>query len=157
MALNEKVALVTGSARRIGRAVADALAARRVHQAVHYRTSKAEADEAVEAHRAQGVEAEAFRADLSEVKEAEALASAVLERFGRIDILVNNASVFFPSPLGEVTELQWDVLLNTNLKGPFFLAQTVGLAMKAAGGGTIVNIGDWVILQCMQILDILLN
>lgn len=144
MALNEKVALVTGSARRIGRAVADALAARGVHQAVHYRTSKAEADEAVEAHRAQGVEAEAFRADLSQVKEAEALASAVLERFGRIDILVNNASVFFPSPLGEVTELQWDVLLNTNLKGPFFLAQTVGLAMKAAGGGgTIVNIGDW--------------
>ena len=98
MALNEKVALVTGSARRIGRAVADALAARRVHQAVHYRTSKAEADEAVEAHRAQGVEAEAFRADLSEVKEAEALASLVIERFGRIDILLNNASVFFPSP-----------------------------------------------------------
>ncbi len=143
MTLHEKVALVTGSAKRIGRAVANALADRGVHQAVHYRTSKTEADEAVELFRVLGVEAESFQADLSQVKEVEALASEVLKRFGRLDILVNNASVFFPSPLGEVTDLQWDTLINTNLKGPFFLAQKVGLAMKAAVGGTIINIGDW--------------
>lgn len=143
MTLQEKVALVTGSAKRIGRAVANALADRGVHQAVHYRTSKTEADEAVELFRVLGVEAESFQADLSQVKEVEALASEVLKRFGRLDILVNNASVFFPSPLGEVTDLQWDTLINTNLKGPFFLAQKVGLAMKAAVGGTIINIGDW--------------
>ncbi|MCH7922479.1 MAG: SDR family oxidoreductase [Nitrospinae bacterium] len=143
MKLQEKVALVTGSAKRIGRAVANALADRGVHQAVHYRTSKTEAEDAVELFRVLGVEAESFQADLSQVKEVEALASEVLKRFGRLDILVNNASVFFPSPLGEVTDLQWDVLINTNLKGPFFLAQKVGLAMKAAVGGTIINIGDW--------------
>ncbi|MCZ6660389.1 MAG: SDR family oxidoreductase [bacterium] len=143
MTLHEKVALVTGSAKRIGRAVANALADRGVHQAVHYRTSKTEADEAVELFRVLGVEAESFQADLSQVKEVEALASEVLKRFGRLDILVNNASVFFPSPLGEVTDHQWDTLINTNLKGPFFLAQKVGLAMKAAVGGTIINIGDW--------------
>ncbi|MFB3072202.1 MAG: SDR family oxidoreductase [bacterium] len=143
MTLHEKVALVTGSAKRIGRAVANALADRGVHQAVHYRTSKTEADEAVELFRVLGVEAESFQADLSQVKEVEALASEVLKRFGRLDILVNNASVFFPSPLGEVTDIQWDTLINTNLKGPFFLAQKVGLAMKAAVGGTIINIGDW--------------
>ncbi|MCZ6701271.1 MAG: SDR family oxidoreductase [bacterium] len=143
MTMQEKVALVTGSAKRIGRAVANALADRGVHQAVHYRTSKTEADEAVELFRALGVEAESFQADLSQVKEVEALASEVLKRFGRLDILVNNASVFFPSPLGEVTDHQWDTLINTNLKGPFFLAQKVGLAMKAAVGGTIINIGDW--------------
>lgn len=143
MTLQEKVALVTGSAKRIGRAVANALAERGVHQAVHYRTSKTEADEAVELFRVLGVEAESFQADLSQVNEVEALASEVLKRFGRLDILVNNASVFFPSPLGEVTDLQWDALINTNLKGPFFLAQKVGLAMKAAVGGTIINIGDW--------------
>lgn len=143
MTMQEKVALVTGSAKRIGRAVANALADRGVHQAVHYRTSKTEADEAVELFRVLGVEAESFQADLSQVKEVEALASEVLKRFGRLDILVNNASVFFPSPLGEVTDLQWDTLINTNLKGPFFLAQKVGLAMKAAVGGTIINIGDW--------------
>ena len=143
MTLQEKVALVTGSAKRIGRAVANALADRGVHQAVHYRTSKTEADEAVELFRVLGVEAESFQADLSQVNEVEALASEVLKRFGRLDILVNNASVFFPSPLGEVTDHQWDTLINTNLKGPFFLAQKVGLAMKAAVGGTIINIGDW--------------
>ena len=143
MTLQEKVALVTGSAKRIGRAVANALADRGVHQAVHYRTSKTEAEDAVEMFRILGVEAESFQADLSQVKEVEALASEVLKRFGRLDILVNNASVFFPSPLGEVTDLQWDTLINTNLKGPFFLAQKVGLAMKAAVGGTIINIGDW--------------
>ena len=143
MTLQEKVALVTGSAKRIGRAVANALADRGVHQAVHYRTSKTEAEDAVKLFRVLGVEAESFQADLSQVKEVEALASEVLKRFGRLDILVNNASVFFPSPLGEVTDLQWDVLINTNLKGPFFLAQKVGLAMKAAVGGTIINIGDW--------------
>lgn len=143
MTMQEKVALVTGSAKRIGRAVANALADRGVHQAVHYRTSKTEAEDAVELFRVLGVEAESFQADLSQVKEVEALASEVLKRFGRLDILVNNASVFFPSPLGEVTDLQWDTLINTNLKGPFFLAQKVGLAMKAAVGGTIINIGDW--------------
>ena len=143
MTLQEKVALVTGSAKRIGRAVANALADRGVHQAVHYRTSKTEAEDAVELFRVLGVEAESFQADLSQVKEVEALAEEVLKRFGRLDILVNNASVFFPSPLGEVTDLQWDTLINTNLKGPFFLAQKVGLAMKAAVGGTIINIGDW--------------
>lgn len=143
MSLENKVALVTGSAKRIGRVVAEALAARGAHQAVHYMTSKDEARGAVEAFRAMGIEAEAFRADLSQVKEAEALAERVLERFGRVDVLVNSASVFFPSPLGEVTDLQWDALFNTNLKGPFFLAQKIGLVMKEAGEGIIINIGDW--------------
>jgi len=71
------------------------------------------------------------------------MVAQVLAAFGRIDVLVNCASVFYRKPLEELTEHDWDVNLDTNLKAPFFLAKFAGAAMRRQGAGKIVNIGDW--------------
>src|SRR5579863_3904640 len=116
MNLKGKVALVTGAGRRIGRAIACDLAAHGASIAVHYRASHDEA-EAVVAEI--GANAQSFRANLESVIEIEQLVAKVLDAFGRIDILVNSASVFTPTPLAELTERDWDSNLDTNLKAPF--------------------------------------
>src|SRR5271156_2116728 len=110
MYLKDKVALVTGAGRRIGRAIALELAARGASIAVHYRSSHAEADGVVAGIRANGGKAQAFRANLEHVAEIEKMVAEILDAFGRIDILVNSAAVFVPTPLNEITELEW----NTN-------------------------------------------
>jgi pteridine reductase len=71
------------------------------------------------------------------------MVSEILGSFGRIDILVNSASVFAPTPLAEITERDWDANLDTNLKGPFFLSKFAGAAMRRQGAGKIINLGDW--------------
>ncbi len=143
MELKGKVALVTGSAKRVGRSIALALAARGAHVAIHYRSSQGEADKLVREINSAGARAQAFRADLEKVQEIENIIGQVLGVFGRIDVLVNSASVFYRKPLEEVTEYDWDHNLNTNLKAPFFLSKYAGLAMRRQGAGKIVNIGDW--------------
>jgi NAD(P)-dependent dehydrogenase (short-subunit alcohol dehydrogenase family) len=143
MELKGKVALVTGSAKRVGRAIAAALAERGASVAIHYRSSKDEADQLARELSGSGVRAQAFHADLEKVHEIEAMTQEVLRVFGRIDVLVNSASVFYRKPIEEVTEYDWDRNLNTNLKAPFFLSKFAGLAMRRQGAGKIVNIGDW--------------
>jgi NAD(P)-dependent dehydrogenase (short-subunit alcohol dehydrogenase family) len=143
MQLDGKVALVTGASRRVGRAIAAALAARGCSVAVHYRSSRADADEVVKEIAGKGGTAEAFHADLENVAQIEAMVAAAAARFGRIDVLVNSASVFYRKPLQEITERDWDSNLDTNLKAPFFLSKFAGLQMRAQGAGKIVNIGDW--------------
>jgi pteridine reductase len=143
MQLDGKVALVTGASRRVGRAIASALASRGASIAVHYRSSRADADATVKEIAAGGGTAEAFHADLESVAEIETMVAAVAARFGRIDVLVNSASVFYRKPIEELTERDWDANLNTNLKAPFFLSKFAGLRMRAQGAGKIVNIGDW--------------
>jgi pteridine reductase len=143
MQLDGKVALVTGASRRVGRAIGAALAARGCSLAVHYRSSHAEADALVTEIAGKGGNAEAFHADLEKVAQIETMVAAVAERFGRIDVLVNSASVFYRKPLEELTERDWDTNLDTNLKAPFFLSKFAGLRMRAQGAGKIVNIGDW--------------
>jgi pteridine reductase len=143
MELRGKVALVTGAARRVGRTVAMELAARGAVMAIHYRTSRAEAEEAVSEISRSGGRASAFSANLEQVAELEAMVAAIITEFGRIDVLVNNASVFYRKPLEELTEHDWDVNLNTNLKAPFFLSKFAGAAMRRQGAGKIINIGDW--------------
>jgi pteridine reductase len=147
MELKGKVALVTGSAKRVGRAIALAMAERGATVAIHYRTSKAEADAFVQELAARSVRAQAFHADLEKVHEIETMVQEVLRAFGRIDVLVNCASVFYRKPLEEVTENDWDRNLNTNLKAPFFLSKFAGLAMRSQGAGKIVNIGDWAAIR----------
>lgn len=147
MELKGKVALVTGSAKRVGRAIAVAMAGRGATVAIHYRTSKAEADELAAELSRGGVRAQAFYADLEKVHEIEAMTQEILRAFGRIDVLVNCASVFYRKPLEEVTEYDWDRNLNTNLKAPFFLSKFAGLAMRRQGAGKIVNIGDWAAIR----------
>ena len=144
MQISGSVILVTGSARRVGKAIATALTQKGARVAIHYRTSHREAlrlaKELKGKYRAQ---AEVFKADLSKKNEVERLARDVYRRFHRIDVLVNNASVYYKTPFGKVTERNWDEHLNANLKGPFFLSQAVGVRMKKAGRGKIVNLCDW--------------
>jgi NAD(P)-dependent dehydrogenase (short-subunit alcohol dehydrogenase family) len=143
MELQGKVALVTGAGKRVGRAIALCLAARGCALAVHYRTSRKEAQDVVGEITGKAGRARAFGADLASVNEIEAMVQAVLGAFGRIDIVVNCASVFYRKPLEEVDEHDWDLNLDVNLKAPFFLSKFAGLAMRRQGAGKIVNIGDW--------------
>jgi pteridine reductase len=141
--LSNRVALVTGAARRIGRAIALDLAAHGASIAVHYRTSQSEADAVVAEITNNGGKAQAFRANLEHVAEIEQMVASILDAFGRIDILVNSASIFAPTPLATLTERDWDANLDTNLKAPFFLSKFAAAAMRKQGAGKIVNLGDW--------------
>jgi pteridine reductase len=143
MELKGKVALVTGAGRRVGRALALAFAERGARVAVHYRTASAEAEDLVAQVTAAGGVARAFRADLASVTEIERMTADVVAAFGRLDVLVNSASVFYRKPIDEVTESDWDSNLDINLKAPFFLAKSAAPAMRRQGAGKIVNIGDW--------------
>jgi NAD(P)-dependent dehydrogenase (short-subunit alcohol dehydrogenase family) len=142
MEIHGKVALVTGAARRVGRTIALGLAGRGATLAVHYRNSASQAAQTVAAIEAAGGRARAFHADLERVDEIEAMINSVATTFGSIDILVNSASVFYRKPLEELTERDWDVNLDTNLKAPFFAAKFAGAIMRRQGAGAIVNIGD---------------
>lgn len=133
------VALVTGGAVRLGRAIALALARQRMHVAIGYHRSATAAESTVRALRAAGVEAAAQRADLREPTEARQLVDWAVDRFGRIDVLVNNAAVFERMPFGTTTVGKFDTLLNLNLRATFLCAQAAAGTM---GTGWIVNIGD---------------
>lgn len=142
MELSGKVALVTGAARRVGQTIALALAKRGTAIAVHYRNSAAQAEQTVATIEAGGGKARAFHADLEKVGDIEAMVNGVAAAFGGLDILINSASVFYRKPLEELTERDWDINLDTNLKAPFFAAKFAGAIMRRRGAGKIVNIGD---------------
>jgi NAD(P)-dependent dehydrogenase (short-subunit alcohol dehydrogenase family) len=133
-----RVALVTGAARRLGRAVALHLAREGADVVIHYRGSEAEAAQTVSEIEALGRRAVALSADLREVKSIPRLFAEAAKRFGRLDILVNNAAVFFPARLETATEEQWDTALDTNLKAQFFCAQAAAPLLKESRG-VIVN------------------
>ena len=136
-----RVALVTGGAVRLGRAIVEALAATGWTVAFSYRTSSDEAVELVTALRDRGYVAEAFHADLDEVEHRHLLATAVLERFGRLDALINNAAVFPRTPLGELDEPTYRATLHTNLEAPIFLTLACADALRRSSG-SVVNIAD---------------
>jgi pteridine reductase len=139
--LQGRVALVTGAAKRIGRAVAARLAAEGADVAVHYHRSKAEADEAVAEIAKLGRKGLALQADLCNVAEIQRLFQQTTERFGRLDILVNSAANFLHSQLADVSEKLWDTALDTNLKAPFFCAQAAAPFLKQTHG-VIINFAD---------------
>ena len=145
----KRVALVTGSGKkRIGWHIADALAGRGYNIAVHYQRSAREAHEAVEYLRSRGVEAEAFEADLGEEPAVRLLIQNALNRFGRLDVLVNCAGIYRPKRLEDVTAADLRAHFNINLLGTFLCAQQVGLVMvKQPEGGCIVNFGDWAVTR----------
>jgi pteridine reductase len=143
MELKGKVALVTGAGRRVGRNIAAHFVDRGAIVAVHYNRSRAEAESFAAEVEGTGRRARAFGANLESVAEIERMVGEVLSAFARIDVLVNCASVFYRKPLEELTEHDWDVNLDTNLKAPFFLSKFAGAAMRRQGAGKIVNIGDW--------------
>jgi pteridine reductase len=139
--LSGKVALVTGAARRVGRTVALTLAAGGADVALHVHTSSGEGLAGEVA--ALGRQAWIVRADLSRAPEVRRLSEAVLARAGRVDILVNNAAVFFPTPLPTLTVPLWRTVFHTNLTAPFVLSLLLGRAMHARGAGKIIQVADW--------------
>lgn len=143
MKLAGRVALVTGGARRIGNAIALALAERQVHVAVSYRSSVREARDTVEAIEAFGVRALAVKTDLSRSTEITRLITRVGRRFGRLDILINCAATFDRTPFRSLSEAHWDHAMKTNLKGPFLCALQASRLMRRRGGGKIINFADW--------------
>lgn len=140
--LDGKWALITGSGRRIGAVIASRLHAAGVNIAVHYFKSSATADTLVaEFNRERKDSAFAVGADLRDSATLAGLIDGIVERAGRLDILINNASSFYPTELGTVTEADWDDLVNSNLKAPLFLAQAALPHLRRAHG-TIINMID---------------
>lgn len=140
--LRGQVALVTGGAIRLGRAIALALAREGCHVSVNYYRSAAATRATLKELRAFGVESQAFHADVSLAGDARRLISETLRHFGRLDLLVNNAGIFFRTPLERTTPAQWDRLLAVNLRGPFLVSQAAARVMRRAGAGRIINIAD---------------
>jgi pteridine reductase len=135
-------ALVTGAAKRIGAVIARTLHGAGANVVIHYHSSAAEAEDlAAELNASRSGSAFTVGADVRDVDALEAMAKRVLERTRRLDILVNNASNFYPTPLGTVTPEQWRDLVGSNLKAPLFLSQAVLPALREARG-VIINIVD---------------
>lgn len=141
MSAPRRVALVTGGARRLGRAFAEALAADGFAVAVHYGASGVEADGVVAAIHAAGGQAAAFGADLRAAAPTLDLVAQVAARFGRLDVLVNSAAVMERISVADTTIADWDAMMALNLRAPFFLAQQAAPHLEATGG-CIVNIAD---------------
>jgi NAD(P)-dependent dehydrogenase (short-subunit alcohol dehydrogenase family) len=141
--LTNTVALITGG-KRIGLVVARELAGRGVDVALAYARSKAEAEQAADIVRAAGRRSSTFAVDLSQAAAATALVQSVVDAFGRLDILVNMASVYVQKPFADLTSADWDANLNVDLRAAFLCAHSAAPHMRAHGGGRIVNFSDWV-------------
>jgi NAD(P)-dependent dehydrogenase (short-subunit alcohol dehydrogenase family) len=137
--LTGKVALVTGAAKRIGRSVALRLAVEGADVIVNYRGSKAKAEEVVAQISGTGRRAMGIRADVAKRTDVLALFATVEKEFGRLDILVNNAGMFFPAKFEELTEEQWDTMLDANLKSQFLCSQAAAPMLRRSGQGRIIN------------------
>jgi pteridine reductase len=136
------VALVTGSARRLGGAIARRLHADGYDVAIHCHASRGEADAlAGELEAARAASTLVLQADLAQFDRLPELIAHTIGRFGRLNALVNNASTFFATPLGQATPDQWDALFNANARAPFFLSQAAAPHLRATHGA-IVNMAD---------------
>ncbi|HKT81612.1 MAG TPA: SDR family oxidoreductase [Vicinamibacterales bacterium] len=142
MNLVGKVALITG-ARRIGQVVAESVAARGADVAVCYARSRAEAENAAARVRALGRRAAVVQADLSQPEACAALVASVVAELGRLDILINMASVYKPTPFPALTVAHWNANLDVDLRAAFLCAHAAVPHMRAQGGGHIVNFSDW--------------
>jgi 3-oxoacyl-[acyl-carrier protein] reductase len=145
MDLRSKAAIVTGGGTGVGRAVAIELAKAGSSVLVNYSRSKEEAERTADELRALGVDALAYQADVSDDDACRAMVDAAVSRFGRLDVLVNNAgttSFIAHADLDRVTDADWDRILAVNLKGPFYCSRAACKPMKAAGAGAIVNVAS---------------
>ncbi len=143
MNIQGKVALITGGAIRVGKVIALALADKRVNIAISYNTSKKEALATLKKIESFGVKAKAVQADISKSKDVKRLVQTVVKEFGTIDILVNNAAIFYKTPFEKIQETDWDRHIDINLKGTFLCAHEVGKIMLKKKRGKIINIADW--------------
>jgi len=142
MELAGRVAVITGG-KRIGRVVAQVLASRGMDLVLSYRGSKQEADDTVNDVVAAGRRATTVAADVSKPDDCRAVIAHAAETFGRVDVLVNMASIYRSTPLEQLTVEHWDTDLDVNLRSAFLCAHAALPHMRAGGGGRIVNIADW--------------
>lgn len=143
MEILNKVALITGT-RRIGSVVGVELGRRGADVVLSYNRSRHEAETAVGRVREAGRKATAFQADVSIASDVQAMVSCVVKEFGRIDILVNMASIYRSKPFTETSEADWDENMNVNLKSAFLCARAAVPCMIANGSGRIINFADWI-------------
>lgn len=141
MELSGRAALVTGAGRRVGRAIALALARAGMRVAIHYHSAEEGAKETEAALREAGSAAELFKADLRLAGEPERVVREAARAFGGLDVLVNSAAVMHRTPIGDVTADLWDEIFAVNLRAPFFACQEAAAVMRERGGA-IVNIAD---------------
>jgi glucose 1-dehydrogenase len=143
MRLKNNVALITGSSKGIGRGIAERFAREGADVIINYNSDPKGAEEAVREAEKHGVRAAAIQADLGTVAGVRSLVSHSIERMGRLDVLVNNAGVEKHAPFWDVTEADYDKVLNVNLKGVFFTTQAFVAHLRATGrGGRVVNISS---------------
>jgi pteridine reductase len=141
-ALRDQTVLITGGARRVGAEIARTLHAAGANIFIHYRSSAAAANAlAAEFNSLRAHSAAVFAAHLLDADAPEKLIAATLREFGRLDILINNASSFYPTPVGQITAQQWDDLMGSNLKAPLFLSQAAVPSLRAQRG-LIINMID---------------
>ncbi|KXJ52463.1 MAG: pteridine reductase [Neptuniibacter sp. Phe_28] len=137
-----KIALITGAAKRVGAIIATHLHRQGYSVLIHYNRSTTEAQTLADTlNSVRPNSAHAFQADLNNMNEVEQLAQNSLKHWGRIDLLVNNASSFYPTPLNESTQAQWDGLINSNLRAPYFLSAALSKTLSLHRG-SIINMID---------------
>jgi pteridine reductase len=141
MDLVGSVALVTGGAHRLGSAIALALGRAGANVVIHYHRSSEQAQAVLRELEQLGVEASIVGGDIAQVAEAERIVDTAVARWGRLSLLVNNAGIWGSTPIGTVTEERWNELIDTNLRGAFFISQRATPALRA-NRGAIVNIAD---------------
>lgn len=143
MNLEGKTALITGSARRIGREIALTLAHSGADVVVHYRNSSREALSLKGQIESLGRKAYLVRAELSSQSSVKKFAAEVFRKTDSVDLLINNASIFYATPFPRIQEKDWDAFMDSNLKAPFFLSQIFGEKMAKRRSGKIINLVDW--------------
>lgn len=140
---SQHVILITGGAKRLGLAMAQRLAAPGRTLALHYNTSRASAEQTATSLRALGAEVVLLAADLGSPEAPAQLAREAAAACGRIDVLINNAAIYYPTPMPHASAEQFDQFMNVNARGPFLLAQEAGRIMLAQeSGGCIINLLD---------------
>lgn len=143
MIIKDKFILVTGAAKRVGRHIALLLAKKGAHILLHYNASKKEALETALEIQSLNVQCHVLQADLNFLKEINSLFRTVTSLRISVSALINSASIFYKTPMETVEESDWKMLMNINLKAPFWLSRKLGLWMAAGSGGKIINIADW--------------
>jgi NAD(P)-dependent dehydrogenase (short-subunit alcohol dehydrogenase family) len=143
MQLQDRVALITGG-KRIGAAIGVDLARRGMHVALCYNRSRAEAEETAAAIRAAGQRVAVVQANLSQASDCQRLVTEAVTGLGRLDVLINMASVYSTVPFEALDEASWDAVVDVDLKAAFLCARAALPHFRAAGGGRIINFSDWV-------------
>lgn len=142
MDLKNKVGLITGAAHRVGKSIALGLAKEGMKIALHFNQSEEKANQTLKEIKGFGAEVFAIQGDFANVTEIKNVVKKCSEYFGQIDVLINNAALYFKTPLGKTSEPDWNELIDVNLKAPYFCAQYASDLMKQKEGGKIINITD---------------